>query len=76
MLKSKTTYKQIQNYVLEKFGLNISMLHIAQVKRKWGLDIRKHYNMSKNENQKISKCPIEKEEAILDVLKHFRMLYY
>jgi len=30
--------------------------------------------MSKNEKQKIPKCPIEKEEAILDALRHFKMI--
>ena len=73
-VESKATYKQIQNYVLEKFGFNVSTLYIAQVKRKWGLDVREHYNMSKNEKQKIPKCPIEKEEAILDALKYFKMI--
>lgn len=72
--ESKATYKRIQNYVLEKFGFKVSTLYIAQVKRKWGLDVREHYNMSKNEKQKIPKCPIEKEEAILDALKHFKMI--
>ena len=71
--ESKVTYKQIQNYVFEKFGFKISTLYIAQVKRKWGLDVREHYNMSKNEKQKIPKSPIEKEEAILDALRHFKM---
>ena len=73
-VESKATYKQIQNYVFEKFGFKVSTLYIAQVKRKWGLDVREHYNMSKSEKQKIPKCPIEKEEAILDVLKYFKMI--
>ena len=72
--ESKATYKQIQNYVLEKFGFKVSTLYIAQVKRKYGLDVREHYNMSKNKKQKVTQCPIEKEEAILDALKHFKML--
>ena len=72
--ESKATYKQIQNYVLEKFGFKVSTLYIAQVKRKWGLDVREHYNMSKNEKQKVSQCPIEKEEAIMDALKYFKMI--
>ena len=74
--ESKATYKQIQNYVLEKFGFKVSTLYIAQVKKKHGLEVREHYNISKNEKQKIPKCPIEKEEAILDALKHFKMVYY
>ena len=67
--ESKATYKQIQNYVLEKFGFKVSTLYIAQVKRKYGLDIREHYNISNNESRKIPQCPIENEEAIFDALK-------
>ena len=72
--ESKATYKQIQNYVLEKFGFKVLILYIAQAKRKFGLEVNGHYNISKNENQKVSQCPIEKEEAILDALKYFKML--
>ena len=72
--ESKTTYKQIQNYVFEMFGFKVSTLYIAQVKKKNSLEVREHYNISKNENQKVPQCPIEKEEAILDVFKHFKML--
>lgn len=72
--ESKVTYKQIQNYVFETFGFKVSTLYIAQVKKKHGLEIREHYNISKNENQKVPQCPIEKEEAILDALKYFKMI--
>lgn len=72
--ESKATYKQIQNYVLEKFGFKVSTLYIAQVKKKHGLEVREHYNISKNEKQKIPQCPIEKEEAILDAFKYFKMI--
>ena len=73
-VESKATYKQIQNYVLEKFGFKVSTLYVAQVKRKYGLDIREHYNISNNESQKIPQCPIEKEEVILDALKYFKII--
>ena len=72
--ESKVTYKQIQNYVFETFGFKVSTLYIAQVKKKHGLEIREHYNISKNENQEVPQCPIEKEEAILDALKYFKMI--
>ena len=72
--ESNATYKKIQNYVLEKFGVRVSTLYIAQVKRKYGLEVREYYNISKNENQKVLQCPIEKEEAILDALKYFHMI--
>jgi trmA family RNA methyltransferase len=67
--ESKATYKEIQNYVLEKFGFKVSTLYIAQVKKKHGLEVREHYNIPKNENRKVPQCSIEKEEAILDALK-------
>ena len=72
--ESKVTYKQIQNYVFETFRFKVSTLYIAQAKRKHGLDVREHYNISKNENQKVFQCPIEKEEAIMDALRHFKMI--
>ena len=72
--ESKATYKEIQDYVLEKFGFKVSTLYIAQVKKKHGLEVREHYNMPKNENRKVSQCSIEKEEAILDALKCFKMI--
>ncbi len=72
--ESKETYKQIQNYIFEKFGFKVSTLYIAQVKKKHGLEVREHHNISKNENQKVLQYSIEKEEAILDALKYFKML--
>lgn len=42
---SKTTYKQIKNYVLEKYGFKVSTLYVAQVKRTYGLDVSEHYNI-------------------------------
>lgn len=73
-VESKATYKQIQNYVLEKFGFKVSTLYIAQVKKKHGIEVREHYNILKNENQKVPQCSIEKEEAILDALKYYKMI--
>ena len=72
--ESKDTYEQIQNYVLEKYDFKVSTLYIAQVKRNYGLEVRKYYNISKNGNQKVPQYPIEKKEAILDVLKQFKMI--
>ena len=72
--ENKATYKEIQDYVLEKFGFKVSTLYIAQVKKKHGLEVREHYNIPKNENRKVSQCSIEKEEAILDALKCFKMI--
>ena len=72
--ESKATYEQIKKFVLERYGFKESTLYIAQVKRKYDLDFREHYNMTKNENQIVFQYPTEKEESILDALMHFKML--
>lgn len=72
--ESRATYDEIKKYIHEKFKFKVSTLYIAQVKRKCGIDLRDHYNISKKENQKVPQCPPEKEEAILDALKHFKMI--
>lgn len=51
------------------------MLYTSYVKRKYGLDVREHYNISNNKNKKVLKCSIEKEGVILDTLRHFKMIY-
>lgn len=60
--------------MLEKYGCKVFTLYIAQMKRKYVLVVREYYNILKNENQKVPQCQIEKEEAILDVLKYFKMI--
>ena len=49
------TYGEIKKYVLDKYGLKVSSLYIAQIKRKHGLIERENYNFSKKENQRGSR---------------------
>lgn len=70
----KATYKEISEYVLEKYGLKVSNLYIAQIKRKCGLELGENYNLPKTEDSRQPMCPPEKEEAILDALKHFGLI--
>ena len=72
--ESKATYAQIKEYVWNKFQLKVSTLYIAQIKRKCGIELREHYNKSKKEKQIIPQFTPEKEEAIMDALKHFKMI--
>ncbi|HGD4151353.1 TPA: 23S rRNA (uracil(1939)-C(5))-methyltransferase RlmD [Streptococcus agalactiae] len=72
--ESKATYAQIKEYILGKFDLKVSTLYIAQIKKKCGIVLREHYNKSKKEKQVIPQCTPEKEEAIMDALKHFKMI--
>ena len=72
--ESKASYAQIKEYILEKFDLKVSTLYIAQIKKKCGIVLREHYNKSKKEKQIIPQCTPEKEEAIMDALRHFKMI--
>ena len=72
--ESKASYAQIKEYILGKFNLKVSTLYIAQIKKKCGIVLREHYNKSKKEKQVIPQCTPEKEEAIMDALRHFKMI--
>lgn len=71
--ESKATYAEIKQYVLDKFGLKVSQLYIAQVKRKHGIIERVNYNVGEGK-AKVPQVPLEKEKAIEDALKHFKMI--
>lgn len=70
----KPTYDQIKAYVLKKYGLKVSSLYISQIKRKHGLEVSESYNKSKKDNHHIPQCPKDKEDAITDALKYFKMI--
>ncbi len=72
--ESKATYEQIKEYVLKKFGFKVSTLYIAQIKKKCGIELRENYNKSKKEKKVIPQCIPEKEDAIMDALRHFKMI--
>ena len=72
--ESKATYNEIRGYVWEHHQLKVSNLYIAQVKQKHGIIERENYHKAKNENAKQPKCPKEKEDAIVEALKHFQMI--
>ena len=68
------TYGQIKEYVLERSGLKVSSLYIAQVKQKCGIIERENYNKPKSDDARQPQCPPEKERAITEALKHFGMI--
>ena len=72
--ESKATYDQLWDYVWEHHQLKVSNLYIAQVKQKYGIIERENYNKPKSENAKQPKCPKEKEDAIVEALRHFQMI--
>jgi site-specific DNA recombinase len=72
--EAKATYAEIGAYVLEHTGMKVSSLYIAQIKRKYGIDIGIAYNKPEQNKNRVPVCPVEKELAIMDALKAFRML--
>ena len=73
--ESKATYKEIKKYVAEhNEGMKVSNLYIAQVKRKCGIEVGENLNLTKSEDSRQPQCPKEKEEAIVEALKAFKMI--
>ena len=73
-LQKGATYPEIKARVLEQTGLKVSSLYISQVKQKCGLEVRENHHKAKSENVKQPQCPKEKEDAIVEALKHFQMI--
>ncbi|MCQ2482224.1 MAG: 23S rRNA (uracil(1939)-C(5))-methyltransferase RlmD [Clostridia bacterium] len=72
--EAKATYSDIKEYVKEHTGLKVSSLYIAQVKQKYGIIERDCYNLPKSDDSRQPKCPEHKEKAIVEALKHFKMI--
>lgn len=64
----------VDKHISVEIELDKLDLTSAESKATYGLDVREHYNISSNEDQKVPQYTIEKEEAILDALKHFKMI--
>ena len=73
--ETKATYEQIKKYVAEhNEGMKVSTLYIAQVKKKCGIELGQNFNLQKSENAKQPQCPKEKEDAIVEALRHFSII--
>ena len=73
--ESKATYEEIKKYVAEHYdGMKVSNLYIAQVKAKYGIIECENYNKAKSDDARQPKCPKEKENAIVEALRYFRMI--
>lgn len=71
--ESKAIYKEIQEYVKNKYDLHVTNLYIAQVKREFGIIERENYNTGEGK-AKVPQVTAEKREAIIDALKYFQMI--
>lgn len=73
-LRGKATYAQVKEYILNEFGLKVSSLYIAQVKKKCGIETGENHNLPKSENAKQPQVTPEKEEAIIKAFRHFGVI--
>ena len=72
--KSKTTYKDIQNYVEENYGFKVHTAYIAEVKRNLGLPMYDAPN-AVEELKRPRSHPTEKMVlAIKETLAHFEII--
>ena len=72
--EAKATYKEIQDWVQEKYGFHVTNLNIAQAKQKHGIIERENYNKPKSSDNKQPGCPEEKVKAIEHAMRHFQMI--
>ena len=71
--ESKATYKEIQEYVKNKYDLHVTNLYIAQVKREFGIIERENYNTGESK-VKVPQVTPEKRKAIIEALKYYQMI--
>ena len=67
------TCSQVDMVKAYEENMKVSNLYISQVKRKCGIEVGKNYNLPKNEDSRQPQCPEDKESAIVEALKHFKM---
>jgi 23S rRNA (uracil1939-C5)-methyltransferase len=70
----KATYKEIKDYVLDKYDTIISSLYIAQIKRKCGLEFERNMDKDLDDYTNGPQCPSQKEEYIMDAFRHFNII--
>ena len=71
VMPHKVTYKKIQQYIKEKYGLKAHTSYIAEIKRKHGIEM---INVRSKEGAKVHHPTKEMTEAIEDALRYFNMI--
>ncbi|MBR6534378.1 MAG: hypothetical protein IKT65_02260 [Clostridia bacterium] len=67
------TYKEIQEYVKQKYGFQPKTCWIAHMKELCGLKVKVAHNRHSSEKREKT-CPIDKQEAIKEAFKNFGMI--
>ena len=71
---AKTPYKEIRDWVQEKYGFHVTYLNSAQRKQQHGIIRRENENKAKSSDRKQPGCPEEKVKVIEDAMRHFQMI--
>lgn len=72
--EAKATYKEIQDWVQEKYGFHVTNLYIAQMKQKHGIIERENYNKPKSPDSKQPGTSDMRIKAIEEAMRHFQMI--
>ena len=72
--KKKTTYKDIQAYIEEKYGFKVHTAYVVEVKRDLGLPTYDAPNAVEELKRPRSHPTDEMVEAIKNALKHFEII--
>lgn len=56
---------------MKKYGMKVHTAYITQIKRKYGIDMRKNYYLSEKKDYVPKQCTEEKERYIKEALEHF-----
>ena len=67
------TYKEIQDYVKNKYGYSVKTCWIAHMKEKCGLP-RKNAHNRFDPAKRVNPCPKNKEDAIKSAFIYFNMI--
>jgi hypothetical protein len=67
------TYKEIQAFIKEKYGITTQTCWIAHIKEKCGLHRRPVPNRI-SEDKRVKPCPAEYEKNIKEAFMHFKMI--
>jgi len=67
------TYKQIQEYIKEEYGVTVKTCWIADLKEEYDLKTREAYNRI-DYNKRTNPCPERHREKIVSTFRFFGMI--
>ncbi len=67
------TYKQLQGYVKDRYGVSIKSCWIAHMKEICGLDVKMSHRRYAP-NSRVNPCPDNKKPMIEDAFRHYIMI--